>query len=170
MKNFAAKYKTARQNHSDNQDNNIMKRILITDLCLIPVFLLTVFTGIRLHLAGHWGSHELWHYMATLHILAALPFTILIFFHFKTHLGWYSSLIHNGLGHKSRVSVAVSIVFVIVAMTGYLLLAVDGAGSGLGMWHYRIGLLSMVLFGGHIIKRLPVLAKTIKGHNGSKGK
>ena len=66
-------------------------------------------------------------------------------------------------GRKSHVTVAVSLIFIILAFSGYALLGVDGAGSGLGMWHYRIGLLSSVLFSGHIIRRIPVLRKNTKG-------
>lgn len=129
-----------------------MKRIFIIDWCLIPLFLLAVFTGIELHISAHGNSHELWHTWALAHIIASFLFTVFVVTHVKTHWRWY----------KSHVTVAVSFVFIILAMTGYALLGVNDSGSGLGMWHYRIGLLVLALFGGHIIKRIPVLRKTIK--------
>ena len=70
--------------------------------------------------------------------------------HIKTHWAWYTSLFRNGLGRKSHVTVIVSILFMLVALTGCVLLGVEGANSGIGLWHYRIGLLSVALFGGHI--------------------
>lgn len=141
----------------------IMKRIFIIDWCLIPSFLSIVFTGTGLHIAGHGNSHELWHTWALAHIIASVLFTIFVAFHVRTHWGWYKSLFRNGLGRKSHVTVAVSLAFIILAFSGYALLGVNGEGSGLGMWHYRIGLLASLLFCGHIIKRIPVLRKNIKG-------
>lgn len=140
-----------------------MKRNFIIDWCLIPLFLFTVFTGIKLHIAGHGNSHELWHTWALAHIIASVLFTTFVAFHVRTHWGWYKSLFRNGLGRKSHVTVAVSLVFTFLAFSGYALSGVNGAGSGLGMWHYRIGLLALVLFSGHIIKRIPALRKNIKG-------
>lgn len=100
--------------------------------------------------------------MNRIFIIDCFLFTVFVVTHVKTHWRWYKSLLKNGLGRKSHVTVAMSFVFIILAMTGYALLGVNGSGSGLGMWHYRIGLLALALFGGHIIKRIPVLRKTIK--------
>lgn len=105
------------------------------------------------------GSHEVWHDWAATHILSCLLFTAFVIAHVKTHWAWYKSLLRNGLGKKSRVTVIVSVLFVLVFLTGCVLLGVEGPGSGIGLWHYRVGLLSIVLFGGHIIKRIPVLRK-----------
>lgn len=76
-------------------------------------------------------------------------------------MGWYRSLFRNGTGRKGRVTVIVSVLFVIVALTGCGLLGVNGSGSGLGLWHYRIGLASSAVFCGHIVRRLPVLWKAV---------
>lgn len=140
-----------------------MKRIFIIDWCLIPLFIFSVFTGIELHIAGHGNSHGLWHTWAWVHIITSFLFMIFVTIHVKTHWKWYKSLFQNGLGHKSHVTVAVSLVFFILVLTGYALLGMNGYGTGLGMCHYRIGLLALVLFSGHIIKRIPVLRKAIKG-------
>lgn len=142
--------------------SNIMKRIFIIDWCLIPLFLSTALTGLELHIAGHGSNHEFWHIWALAHTIASVLFTAFVTIHVKIHSGWYKSLFQNGLGRKSHVTAAVSLVSIILALTGYALLGVNGGGSGLGMWHYRIGLSALVLFSGHIIKRLPVLRKSIK--------
>lgn len=142
-----------------------MKRIFITDLCLAPLFTITALSGIGLHIAGHGSSHGIWHNWAVVHIIAGLLFAVFAIIHIRDHWGWYKSLFRNGLGRKSHVTVFVSAIFVIVFLTGCGLLGVDGAGSGLGLWHYRSGLLAMVLFGGHFIKRLPVLKKSMPGNS-----
>ena len=104
-----------------------------------------------MHIAGHGNNHEVWHNWAVAHILSSLLFTTLVMAHIKTHWAWYKSLFRNGLGRKSHVTVIVSILFMLVALTGCVLLGVEGANSGIGLWHYRIGLLSVALFGGHIL-------------------
>ena len=91
------------------------------------LFLSAVFTGTVLHIAGHGNSHELWHTWASAHIVASVLFTVLITFHVRTHWGWYRSLFRNGLGRKSHVTVAVSLIFIILAFSGYALLGVNGA-------------------------------------------
>lgn len=141
-----------------------MKRIFIIDWILIPLFLLTAFTGIGLHIASHGNNHELLHNWASAHIIASLLFTVFVIIHVKIHWGWYKGLFQNGLRHKSHVTAIVSILFVFVALTGYALLWVNNVSSGLGQWHYHVGLLALVIFSGHIIKRLPILLKSIHMH------
>ena len=48
--------------------------------------------------------------------------------------------------------------FLAAVFTGTVLHIV-GHGNSHELWHYRIGLLSLVLFSGHIIRRIPVLRK-----------
>lgn len=74
-----------------------------------------------------------------------------------------SGITGRARSRRSRVTVAVSVLFAAVALTGYVLLAVSGAGSGIGLWHYRIGIAAAVLFCGHILKRASVLRKSLSG-------
>lgn len=138
-----------------------MKRIFIIDWTLIPLLLLTALTGIKLHITGHGNNHELLQNWTLAHIIASLLFTIFVIIHIKMHWGWYKGLFRNGLGQKSYITAIVSILFVIVALTGYALLDMKGDVSKLGLWHYRAGLFALFFFIGHIIKRLPILQKSI---------
>ncbi|MGN0236109.1 MAG: DUF4405 domain-containing protein [Paludibacteraceae bacterium] len=140
-----------------------MKKIFVIDRVLIPVFALSAFSGIQLHVAGHGASHEAWHNWAVFHIVVSVLFLIAVILHVKTHRGWYKSLVKNGLGNKSKAVVAVTLFFAVLAATGLVLLGVKGAHSGIGLWHYRMGLVASVLFAEHIIHRMPVLRKTIQG-------
>lgn len=134
-----------------------MKTIFVIDWVLIPSFIFSVVTGIGLHVAGHGSCQESWQDWAVAHVVASSLFTICVLAHIKSHRGWYKSLFRNGAGRKSRVTVAVSILFALVTLTGYGLLGIKGSGSGIGLWHYRMGLLSLILFGGHVMRRLSVL-------------
>lgn len=147
-----------------------MKRIFIIDCILIPLFLLTAFTGIKLHIVGHGNNHEALHNWALAHVLASLLFSAFVIIHVKMHYGWYKGLFRNGLCQRNHVTAIVSILFVIVALTGYALLGVNNATSGVGHWHYITGLLSLVLFSGHIIKRVPILLKTINRNKNKREK
>ena len=138
-----------------------MKKIFVIDWILIPVFVLSAFSGIQLHVAGHGTSHEVWHNWAVFHIIASILFLIAVILHVQTHWGWYKSLVRSGLGKKSKAAVAVTLFFVVLAATGLVLFVVEGANSGIGLWHYRIGLVASVLFLEHIIRRLPMLRKTL---------
>lgn len=139
-----------------------MKRIFVIDWILIPLFLLTSYTGIKLHIVGHGNNHELWHNWAIFHVSSSFLFFITIIFHITTHWGWYKGAKKNGLGKKSRITVVLSVVFLLVLVTGIILLGVDGANSYIGLLHYKIGIVTIVLCIGHLLKRIPLLRKSLK--------
>ena len=122
---------------------------------LLPLaFAASAVTGIGLHLAGHGSSHEAWHNWAAGHILTSLLWLIAVVRHLRRHRGWYKSLTAKGPGRKSRTTLALTAAFAAATATGIVLLAwVDGAGSGVGQWHYRLGLLLAALSLGHIVGR-----------------
>lgn len=139
-----------------------MKRIFVIDWILIPLFILTTYTGIELHIAGHSNSHEIWHNWAVFHVIASLLFLIVVLFHIITHWNWYKGVIGRGVGRKSKITLLLSVIFAFVAITGAILLNVKGANSSIGLWHYKIGILTSVFSIGHIIKRFPILRKSLK--------
>lgn len=139
-----------------------MKKIFVIDWSLIFVFVLSAFSGIGLHIAGHGINHELWHNWAVFHVLTSFSFFVISIFHITTHWGWYKGIIKNGLGKKSKITVVLSVVFFLVSVTGIILLGVEGANSYIGLLHYQIGIVAIVLCIGHILKRIPLLRKSLK--------
>ena len=128
-----------------------MKKVFVIDLVLVPLFAVSGFTGFGLHIAGHGDSHALWHNWAVAHVVSSLLFTVFVLWHVRMHWNWYKGLFRTGPGRRlespgrersgpgitgrtrsrrSRVTVAVSVLFAAVALTGYVLLAVSRAGSG----------------------------------------
>ena len=96
-------------------------------------------------------------------MLSMYVFLIFGVVHVKMHWGWYKSLFAKGIGNKSRVTLLLSVIFSVVVLTGVALLAfVDGANSGMGLWHYRIGLIVSAISIGHIVKRWHILKKSIE--------
>ena len=137
-----------------------MKIIFLTDMALIPVFALTAYTGIELHVAGHGTDHQVWHDMAVFHSIAGFSFLILAAIHVKYHWAWYKALKSKGLKNKSKIVAALSALFTIVAASGILLaFFIDGANTHVGLWHYKAGLVTGVLASLHIFKRWALLRK-----------
>ncbi|MBP3483384.1 MAG: DUF4405 domain-containing protein [Alistipes sp.] len=122
---------------------------------MLPLaFVASAVSGIGLHIAGHGTGHEVWHNWAVAHVLSSLLWLIFVVFHIKRYGRWYKAIASKGIGKKSRMTLALSVVFLIVVVTGIVLIAcVDGANSVIGLWHYRIGLLLIVFSLIHIAKR-----------------
>lgn len=138
-----------------------MKRIFVIDWILIVVFIVSAISGFGLHVDGHGSSHEIWHNWAVFHVLGSILFLITVIFHVATHLEWYKGIIKKGIGRKSKVTAILSVIFLLLSVTGLALLGINGANSLLGLWHYKIGVITIVVALGHVIKRLPVFRKSL---------
>lgn len=140
-----------------------MKRIFVIDWVLVTLFVTMAISGFMMHIAGNRFTHDAWHGWAVIHSMLSVLFLIAAALHIQTHWGWYKGWFKKGLRNKSRVTAVISAVFIIVSITGVtLLVAADGANSPMGLWHYRIGILFTLLAVGHIIKRIPILRKSLK--------
>ena len=139
-----------------------MKKFFAIDWSLVFVFVLSAFSGIGLHVAGHSNSHEIWHNWAVFHVLSSFLFFVVSIFHITTHWGWYKGIVKNGLGKKSKITIVLSVVFLLVSVTGFILLGINGANSYIGLLHYKIGIVTIFLCIGHILKRIPLLRKSLK--------
>ena len=132
----------------------------ITDLLLIPVSLASVITGFGLHGAGHNSPHEVWEQWAAAHVVATVLFLVLGILHVWHHWAWYKSLFSKGLGKKSRVTLLLTIAFLLLVVTGVILIvAIDGPNSTTGHLHYLFGLLLTIFSLWHVAKRWKALVK-----------
>lgn len=139
-----------------------MKKIFIIDWWITALFIIMVVSGFGMHISGTRCTHEVWHNWAVVHTLSSIAFLIAATLHIQTHWSWYKRWFRNGIGNKSRVTAILSIVFIFISVTGILLLAVvDGANSGMGLWHYRLGVIMTVIGLAHFIKRFSILKKSI---------
>lgn len=138
-----------------------MKRIFVIDWILIVVFIVSAISGFGLHVAGHGSSHEIWHNWAVFHVLGSILFLIAVIFHVAMHLEWYKGIIKKRIGSKSKVTAVLSVIFLLLSVTGLALLGINGTNSLLGLWHYKIGVITIVIALGHVIKRLPVFRKSL---------
>ena len=94
------------------------------------------------------------------HVISTLLLTILVAIHIYGHWGWYKSLFKGGIKNKSRVTIVVSILFVVLTISGTFAFTVpEGPNSHIGIVHYIIGIISTIFFVGHIVKRHKILFK-----------
>lgn len=138
-----------------------MKKILVVDWILFPCFLLTAITGIGMHIAGHSTNHLSWEVWAWTHSLLGLLFAIFAVWHVKMHIGWYKSLLKSKSGKNKHITTILTLTGIITTITGVVMFLVLGANSGVGLWHYRIGILFSLFALGHVIKRIPILRKSL---------
>lgn len=135
---------------------------MIADFALIPIFLASAATGIGLHVSGHGSPHEVWENWAMAHVISSVLFLGFGIYHVCNHWAWYKSLFSKGLGNKSMVTLLLTVVFLLLFVSGVVLLAViDSPNSTVGHLHYLFGLVIIILSLWHIIKRLPLLKKMI---------
>ncbi len=74
-----------------------------------------------------WGiNYPTW---STIHKVAIVLFSLLMFYHLIIHWKWYKGVFKNHLMHKNRQVITLSILFILVALTGFIPWFFDLAGS-----------------------------------------
>ena len=140
-----------------------MKPIFRTDLSMAVLTLVSLFTGVKIHYAGHFQSHEIWHNWSVVHFFATVALFVTAAIHIKQHWGFYKSLFKSkDFSRRSKITMFVTASFVAVALSGiYLLAFVEGQGSSAGFAHYILGIVFAVLGLGHLAKRWKVFKKGV---------
>lgn len=138
------------------------RSIFFVDALLLPIFTLVIYTGIKLHTVGHLyeSDHDAWSVWAHSHIIVSACSVFGFWLHINTHGGWYKSLLNKGIGSKSKTTLILSFLYLILLISGVqLALFIDESDSAVGLWHYKLGLLISVLLFVHFITRLSILKK-----------
>jgi len=139
------------------------KPMFVVDVLLIPVFILLTYSGLELYAADSVFNHEEWEFWAHFHVITAILSIVTGYFHIKAHWNWYKGLLKNGLGKKSKITVLISVLFVILIVTGLMLVFfIDGGDSAVGTWHFILSLVMVVLLIIHTIKRFPLMLKGLR--------
>lgn len=136
------------------------KAVFIVDLILLPVFAFVIYSGLKLHAAGHADDRGIWELWAHWHIVAAVLSLAFAGLHIKAHWGWYKSWMKKGLAKKSKATAILSALFLIEVITGtVLVIFIEGGNSAVGMWHYGLGLAMILFLSIHIAGRFRLLMK-----------
>ena len=136
------------------------KRIAINRALLLS-FILSASSGIRLHFLGHGMGHGACHLWRTFHLWTSVLLLVLVFIHIKMHWNWYRNWFRKGLGSKSWTTALLSITFLLLALTGIILLGGVCRRSIIGIWHFYLGIAMIILAVMHIFKRW---ARLISAH------
>ncbi|WP_299101058.1 hypothetical protein [uncultured Alistipes sp.] len=128
------------------------KTLLRTDRTLVPLFLLTVWSGLELHAAGHSARPDAIGTWPAVHIAASAAFTAASILHIVHHRKWYTALA-GGIGGRSRMTLLLSVCFLAAALSGIAALFDDGSGP----FHYKTGLLLVPVGLLHLLKQLRIL-------------
>lgn len=122
---------------------------------LLPLaFIASAVTGIGLHIAGHGTVHSVWHNWGVAHISASFLWLLSAAVHVKRHRFWYKALASRRITDKLWINIPLSLLFLIVAITGVILIThINGANSALGLFHYKLGILLLLLSLIHVFYR-----------------
>ena len=143
-----------------------MKPIFRTDILLLILLILSLFTGVQIHYASHFQTCEILHNWSLLHTIANILLFVVAITHIKQHWAWFKTIV-SSLSRKSKVTIALSVIFVMVSVTGiFLLTCVNGhKGCGgysrIGLIHYWLGILFGVVAFLHLIGRWKILKKGV---------
>ena len=135
-----------------------------TDWILLILFVLTAFSGFKLHVAGEqWPPADHSRYIwGCIHAAIALAFATCAFIHLHQHSPWYKALSRKAPNRRLRVRrLAVltldSILALLLVSGTCLLLLPESTFHELGMTHYIIGILSILFVIGHLTKRFRLM-------------
>ena len=133
------------------------------DAALVPLFLLTLVTGLALHGAGHAPGHADRQFWALFHLVSGAAFTLAGLLHVGMHRGW-SGTLAPGVGCTSRLTRLLSPLFAAALPTGTgLLLSRGGPPASMGLMHYKTGLVMGLVAFLHLGKRFRTLLRGLKG-------
>ena len=130
-----------------------MRKRMATNWALLLSFILSASSGIRLHFLGHGMGHGAGHLWHSFHLWTSIMLLVLMIIHIKIHWSWYKHWFRKGLGSKSRTTALLSITFLLLALTGIILLGGVCRRSIIGIWHFYLGIAMIILAVMHIFKR-----------------
>ena len=128
----------------------------------LVLFVLSLVTGVLVHVAGHVWSHQVWHNLSVVHIIFNVFFLGTYITHIVRHRKWYP-LVVKKFDKISNVTLLLNITSLITIFTGVaLLLFADGQGTHLGLVHYIIGVTFGVFCIWHVFMRFKPFKKKRK--------
>ncbi len=152
------------------------------NLGLLIAGLLTVFTGFLVQIEYHLGSHTInsankyvygfsYNNWSDTHKVAIVIMSICMLFHIYLHWKWYSTVLKKRLFAKNKQVLTLTIVFLLVAITGFLPWIIDlFEGShlcrkGFIEVHDKIAIILSIYLILHLVKRMKWFVSTFKKLN-----
>jgi hypothetical protein len=147
----------------------------IINLGLLFSGFLTVFSGLLIQMQYHIGNHgrdkfslgldySSW---SDIHKISIVMLSFLAVLHISLHWEWYKTVIRKRLLNKNKQVITLSIIFVVVAITGFVPWIIDLAKGneltrkGFIEFHDKIAIILSIYFILHIVKRFNWYLTTI---------
>jgi ferredoxin len=155
-----------------------IKQAFIVNIGLLFFAIAMSFSGFVIELKYHMGHNSglesnnsvlgIGYYNWTnIHKTSILIFSILMTFHFSTHWKWYKTIIVKKPLQKNKLQIILSVVFILVAITGYIAWIINlSGGSDISRKffieiHDKIVILLFVILTLHLTTRLKWYITTI---------
>lgn len=141
------------------------RRTGINILLLLTLTTVSI-SGINLHLAAKnmeasvWGlGHGSWY---ALHIISAILTLTIVSIHIYQHKKWYKGFAKSFAGNKKRKkgSIVLTVIFVLVVITGLIDWINSVPNSPLGLAHAKLGQIMVIFTIVHVYKRLPSIKES----------
>jgi len=140
----------------------------IINLGLLFLGFLTVFSGLLIQFQYHIGNHSRENYSlgldysswSDIHKISIIILSIFVIFHISLHWKWYKTVIGKGLLNKNKQVITLTIIFVVVAITGlvpWIIDLMEGnelSRKGFIEFHDKIAIILSIYFILHVVKRL----------------
>lgn len=140
---------------------NRLKQKTDTGIILLVMFVITLITGIVLHLKSHGIIVEPRAAIKIIHWVAGFAMAIAAVIHGQQF--WKPFC--NGFLKKTFVGINTGVLIIMIAavtITGLVKLVSPVKIHGLGLWHYWIGMLMSIAAIIHLVRGVPVLVAMIK--------
>lgn len=140
----------------------------VTNWTLLLVGLVVVASGVYIQVKFHLSHspttssslREAWN---ELHVWSSFLFLIAVMLHLYLHLKWYKAIFRKRLFKRNRITLILSLLFVVSALTGIMAWIVKGDSATLYHLivetHDKIALLFLLFVVGHTIKRFRFFMK-----------
>lgn len=159
---------------SERRRRSTLKHFLINNLLLF-IGCVMIASGLTLQLGFHVGGPEghqlnrqVSEYWSDIHKFAAVSFSLLMVYHIYAHRKWYKVVISKQLFGKNRQVIMLSVLFLLVAGSGFLPWFIDLSGGINALRfiiieiHDKIALLLIIFLVLHLIKRNKWFVATYK--------
>jgi ferredoxin len=174
----AALTKISIKKHEDNPASGKLKQALLLNLGLLFFGLAMSLSGFVIQFKYHMGHNQGnetyisgfgidYYNWTNVHKISVIIISVLVSYHFILHWKWYKTIITRKLAARNKLQIILTIVFILVAITGYIPWLIDltqGSEITRNLFieiHDKLTILLFVFLSIHVIKRLKWFRTTL---------
>lgn len=142
-----------------------MKKIFKIDWITLVCFVAAAVSGLYFFCAcghGGGGGRGVCCEFGYMHEVPALLFVFFSLWHIQMHWVWYKGLLKNGIRGNKIVTFLLTLAFLAVAVSGFMLLFGGCRQGEVRSWHSWSSLCLAILALIHLVQRFPLLMKSFR--------